>query len=167
MPAGDAKLAQIYEAMAAWEQAELVSADVERASELRAFAYFPTQADVNAGLEYPYTIHGCETTNYQRVSVSDTPSVTVFNTHVIWAAVIFGRDDNPLDALSARDAGWREAYLEGFVKHMQLMAGDVALVAQMTLLSATPLAFDLFSRPEVGVRFNIEVVSRRRLTTAL
>jgi hypothetical protein len=155
--------------MAAWEQDELVNADVERASELRAFAYFPTKEDVTlpAVLEYPYTIHGCETTNYQRVSASDTPSVTVFNTHVIWAAVIFGKEDDPLDALSARDAGWREAYLEGFVKHMQLMAGDVALVAQMTLLKATPLAFDLFSRPEVGVRFDIEVVSRRRLTTAL
>lgn len=164
----DPTLDNIFAAMALWEQPALRTTGVPGASTLVAYKYFPTKAEFTAGLTYPYTVHGSDTTDYQKVSINNTPNAEIENVHTFWTGLMFGKDGDPLSSLMEWDARWRDAYQEQFVKHMQLIDPVTSgpLRAQMVLKSAVPLSFDLFNRPEVGIKFSIEVWARRTLATA-
>jgi hypothetical protein len=169
MPASvDPTLDNVFKAMARWEQLALPTCGVTQSSAFTAYAYFPTQAQFAAGLAYPYTVHGADVTAYEKVSINNTPNAEVENIHTFWTGLMYGQDGDPYDVLAQRDAQWREAYLEQFVKHMQLIdpATGGSLRAQMILKTAVPLSFDLFGRTEIGLKYSIEVWARRTLATA-
>jgi hypothetical protein len=157
-----ADLITIFQSFATWEQAELISASVPGAADLIAFATFPTAEDVAAGLTYPYTCHGCDTSTFKRWTIGNPMEDE--QTHMIWAVVVFGREGDPLAALSERDAKWRNAYRAGLVKHLHLGA---ASVLEIQAITAGPTGFNLEDRPEVGIKFNIPIETRVELTTGI
>ena len=170
MPASvDPTLDAIFQAMARWEQLALPTSSAPEAAGLVAYTYFPTEEDVSAGpLSLPYTVHSADSTAYQKVSISNTPSIETEDVHTFWTGLMFGKDGDPYAALSERDARWRAAFHEQFVRHMQLIdpVTGGSLRAQMVLKSAVPLSFDLFGRTDIGLKFNIEVWARRTLVTS-
>lgn len=168
----------ILNGFAAWEQIELPTfTDIERHQFFRAYATFPTPDDVDEGangpLLYPYTCHWVEESKWRQVGanwvtgVAPTGSAEDEQEHVIRCCLMFGTNGDRLDLLALRDAQWRNAYREAFLRrlHVGLTALNIAHGISATMGTTTPISFDLFDADNVGIQTPITVCIRRGLPT--
>jgi hypothetical protein len=157
-----ADLLPIYQRIAALEPAGLTptAAALVPGAVFTAFATFPTAADIANGIPYPYSCHGCDTSTFMQPAIGGED----MQTHTVWSGVMFGELGDPLDALSARDAVWRNAYRVFHLLHLKLTDKNISFKEGMRM-RAEPLSFDLENIPQIGVKFSYDIMTRVLLPT--
>jgi hypothetical protein len=157
-----ADLLSIYQRLADLEGPGLspTAALLNPGAVLTAFATFPTAADIASGVSYPYTSHYCETSTFAPAGIDPSQDQ---QTHVISTVLVYGEEGDPLAALSERDAVWRNAYRAWFLLHLRLTDKNVDMAT--ATLTITPTSFDLFNKPQVGIKCSWPITTRVELPT--
>jgi hypothetical protein len=155
----------IMEAMAAWELEEWGGLTPP----LQSFTTFPEEADIKAGLRYPYTCHQRYTTTQQRTEINNMGSIEVWETHVIWVYVMFASEDAPLHVLARRDAEWTSRYTAGLLLHLQHGITPVGVngITETLMGTIEPAGLDLFNRKDVGLQIPLTITVRQPRDTGL
>ena len=169
-----ADLEDIYEAYRVWEQAELSTfTNIERYQYFKAFKTFPTDNDVdqsvNGPLQFPYTCHWCESSQFLQVAVNNGSTVEDQQVHRIITGLIFAKAGDPLHAIALRDAQWRAAYRRSMLKHLQLGLVTAGYAHSVTVIMGemVPLSLDLYNQDHVGIQIPTVVTVRIPLPTAV
>lgn len=167
-------LIDIFNGFATWEQADLVSANITRADQFKAYATFPTPDDVDPSgqgpLKFPYSCHWCETSRWREVSVNSVDTVPGTGwvedeeVHLIVACIMFGISTDEPHLLSERDAKWRNAYRDAFLKNLHLTLSILGNASSITPImgDTSAISFDFCNADNVGIQTPITVTIRRK-----
>lgn len=167
-------LEDVYVAITAWEQAELVNAPIARAPNLRAFKTFPTADDLEAPngdtLTLPFTSHWGLDTKWLLGSVrSGDGYVEDQDTHTFGCGLFFGMENDAWDVLSLKDARWRKWYRLYFLRHLQLgiVAAGLAHSVTMEMLNTVAFGRNLFNVNYAGIMTVCTATIRQAKVTGL
>lgn len=158
----------LCQAMAAWETTELAAF-----TGFTAYAHYPTQAQIDTGLQYPHTIHvvqGCKPKVKTLGGV-----VEVFTDWVIEAYVVVGKDINDMASLQAKSCQMARSYVIGSMKHRGLNGllaapnnGTLVVVDEKItgsgLQDAGFGAWDVFGMGVVGHKWALILTTREAMT---
>lgn len=150
-------LDELLQAMKTWEEAELQPTYPNLVS----YASFPSQDEIDGGLEIPYIMHVWRGATPKVMTIGNPLEVMIV--WVIETYFVAGDQINDMASLQITASQHAIDYLTGWLKHRSL--GGLLTVKENQLIDCGFGAWDLFGMNVIGHKWQSDLTTRQTMET--